>query len=82
MFNGYGDLGNYGAPRLLAHMLGVEYKKLDEVSLGGDDNVYVNGGSGYLVGTSEVLTTTFEVRRHLAQHADLYETERTMSHVA
>lgn len=45
VYNGYGDLEGYVAARIIAHLTGNSYRKVEF----GSDRQYVNGESGYLV---------------------------------
>jgi hypothetical protein len=74
VFNGYGDLGGYTAPRILAHMAGWTYRKIGfEAS-----PMYVNSLSGYLVTREEIAEryTNGNLRLGISQHASLWEDER------
>jgi hypothetical protein len=73
VFNGYGDLGGYTAPRILAHMAGWTYRKIRfEAS-----PMYVNSLSGYLVTREEIAERhAGELELYVSQHASLYEDER------
>jgi hypothetical protein len=75
VFNGYGDLAGYTAPRIVGHMAGWTYRKI-----GFDASpMYVNAG-GYLVAPEEVAkkydgTNNYLILR-LSQHADLLKREQ------
>jgi hypothetical protein len=74
VFNGYGGLSGYAAPRILAHMAGWTYRKIDfECS-----PMYVNPG-GYLVAPEEIAERYTDGTLHLSgsQHSDLYGREQT-----
>lgn len=53
VYNGYGNLSGYTGARIVAQWLGVTYKK---ISLRFAPQ-YINGNSGYLVASSELLET-------------------------
>lgn len=73
VFNGYGDLEGYAPARLLAHMVGMTYRKIGFSCR----PMWVNSDSGYLVAPEEIAETyanaslSLEVRAH----SNLYETE-------
>lgn len=73
VFNGYGDLQGYAAPRILAHMAGWTYRKIGfECS-----PMYVNAG-GYLV-APEVIAKQYEngsLDLSVRQHSDLFAREQ------
>ena len=73
VFNGYGNLQGYAAPRILAHMAGWTYRKIGfECS-----PMYVNAG-GYLV-APEVIAKQYENRSlelSVRQHSDLFAREQ------
>ena len=73
VFNGYGNLSGYAAPRIIAHMAGWTYRKISY----DDGTMYVNAG-GYLVAPEDIAApyTDGSLRTHLSQHSCLYETER------
>ena len=71
VFNGYGALSGYAAPRILAHMAGWTYRKIDFSCA----PMYVNAG-GYLVAPEHIAEkygTALELDLH--QHARLFEEE-------
>lgn len=70
VYNGYGDLGGYAPARILAHMVGVTYKKVEFYH----DPQYVNGNSGYLVGPEEVIKEVSSVALHSDYHSNLHDT--------
>jgi hypothetical protein len=53
VYNGYGDLEGYTAPRLVAYLTSRSYRKINL----GIKRQYVNGGGGYLVGDQETCIT-------------------------
>ena len=76
VFNGYGDLSGYAAPRILAHMAGWTYRKIGfECS-----PMYVNAG-GYLVAPEDIAEKYTDGSLHLSvsQHAHLFENERALA---
>lgn len=73
VFNGYGELSGYTAPRLLAHMAGYTYRKV-----GFDcESMYINAG-GYLVAPEDIAQkyASAGVRLNLNKHATLFEDEQ------
>ena len=72
VFNGYGDLSGYAAPRILAHMAGWTYRKIDFKA----SPMYVNAG-GYLVAPEEIAAqyTDGSVHLSVSQHSHLFERE-------
>lgn len=76
VFNGYGDLAGYAAPRVIAAMYGWTYAKMPAF---GATPMYVNAG-GYLVGPEDIIQDTKSLTLDLRQHSSLYESE--LSHAA
>lgn len=72
IFNGYGALQGYAAPRVLAYMTGWSYKKTD-ISIA--SSMYLNSAYGYLVARQEILDSCTVVRLELENHSDLFTTE-------
>lgn len=72
VFNGYGNLGGYAPARIVAQMTGMTYKKVGF----GADPMYINGESGYLVASQEILAETGGVDLDTDEHARLFYTER------
>jgi hypothetical protein len=75
VFNGYGDLAGYNAPRIVGHMAGWTYRKI-----GFDASpMYINAG-GYLVAPEEIAKKydgeSNYLTLRLSQHSDLYYRER------
>ena len=73
VFNGYGDLDGYTAPRVLAYMTGWTYRKTGF----GCDHMYINSG-GYLVAPENLAEqyTNRNVHLSVEKHARLYDTEK------
>lgn len=71
VFNGYGVLDGYTAPRIVAHMAGWTYKKIGFSC----DPMYINA-NGYLVAPEEIAQRTSELYLEVRRHSDLYETEK------
>ncbi len=72
-FNGYGELNGYTAPRIIAHMYGWTYRKTSFRC----SPMYVNSGSGYLVGPEDVVREfTGNVYLGLEDHARLFDDEQ------
>ncbi len=73
VFNGYGDLSGYAAPRIVAHMAGWTYRKIQFSC----DPMYVNAG-GYLVAPEEIAQqyTDGELYLTVSQHSHLFATEK------
>lgn len=76
VFNGYGNLVQYTAPRILAHMAGMSYKALDLGIECVDKAMYLNAGSGYIVAPEEIIAAHPMLRLRLEQHANLFENEK------
>ena len=73
VFNGYGDLSGYTAPRIVAHMAGMTYRKV-----GFDcDPMYINAG-GYIVAPEEIAKkyTDGSLSLSVQQHARLFDREQ------
>lgn len=72
VFNGYGDLNGYTAARIMAHMSGWTYRKIDFECR----PMYVNSG-GYLIAPENIAGkyTNGELYLRASQHSSLYETE-------
>jgi hypothetical protein len=75
VFNGYGELEGYAAPRVMAHLAGWTYRKIGFSC----SSMYVNNDSGYLV-APEDLATQYSGSRSLIlstrQHASLFAQEQ------
>ena len=86
VFNGYGDLSGYVGARIVAHMSGLTYRKVEFDD--GNGYMYVNGGSGYLVAPEHIAEhyTDSNLRFYLENHSELYSTEQSereeLTHVA
>lgn len=74
VFNGYGDLQGYTGARIVAHMAGWTYRKVEFHC----DPMYVNSGVGYLVAPEELAQqyTDGAVRLSVSQHSDLFMREQ------
>jgi len=72
VFNGYGDLSGYAAPRILAHMAGWTYRKIGFSA----EPMYVNAG-GYLVAPEDIAEqyTDGSLDLDISQHSNLFERE-------
>jgi hypothetical protein len=75
VFNGYGDLSGYAAPRVVTQMAGWTYHKISFTC----DPMYVNSG-GYLV-TSEEIAERYELlgralKLSVNAHSSLFDDER------
>jgi hypothetical protein len=77
VFNGYGDLEGYAAPRILAHMAGWTYRKISFSA----DPMYVNSG-GYLVASEDIAAPYTDGSLYLSvrQHSNLFEIEKVLTH--
>lgn len=75
IFNGYGDLDGYAAPRIIAHMAGWTYRKIAFDC----EPMYINAG-GYLVAAEEIAApyTDGSLSLEASQHARLFYTEREL----
>jgi hypothetical protein len=73
VFNGYGDLSGYAAPRVVAHMAGWTYRKISFSC----SPMYVNAG-GFLVAPEEIAQHYTDGQLHLNvdQHSSLFESEQ------
>lgn len=73
VFNGYGNLQGYTGSRILSHMLGVTYRKVNFAC----SPMYINSESGYLVGAEEIVApyTDGSISISLSTHANLFQTE-------
>lgn len=73
VFNGYGDLSGYTAARIVAHMSGLTYRKIQFTCT----PMYVNGSSGYLVAPEEIAEdyTDKYLNLYVETHSDLHYTE-------
>lgn len=71
-FNGYGDLGGYAPARILSHMAGWTYRKIEFTC----SPMYINAG-GYLVAPEEIAApfTDRQLNLSVSQHSSLYERE-------
>lgn len=83
VFNGYGSLGGangYAPARILAHMVGWTYRKIDFTC----SPMYVNSESGYLVAPEELASeyTDGSLSLSLSAHSNLYRDEKVLAHVA
>jgi hypothetical protein len=78
VFNGYGELDGYTAPRIIAHLAGWTYRKIDFECR----PMYINSG-GYLVAPEPIAEkyTDGELRLSVSQHSSLYDRERKLAHV-
>lgn len=74
VFNGYGNLGGYAPARIMSHMAGMTYRKIEF----GASEMYVNGDSGYLIAPEEIATnyTDGSLSLSLSQHATLHTAEQ------
>jgi hypothetical protein len=70
VFNGYGDLSGYTPTRILAHMVGMTYRKIEYR----EGDAYINAG-GYLVAPEGRTSTTPEIRLTAPHHANLFQVE-------
>jgi hypothetical protein len=72
VFNGYGDLSGYAPARIMAHLAGWTYRKIDFSC----DPMYVNAG-GYIVAPEDIAGkyTDGSLRLSVRQHSNLLEEE-------
>lgn len=77
VFNGYGDLEGYAPARLLSHMAGMTYRKV-ELAVSG---LYVNNESGYLVAPEEIAEPYTDgcVNLSVSTHSTLFHDEANES---
>jgi hypothetical protein len=76
VFNGYGDLSGYTPARIVAHMAGLTYRKIEF----GCSPMYVNGGSGYLVASEEIASKYAEagnLHLYVDTHSTLHHREQS-----
>ena len=66
VFNGYGDLESYAPARILAHMAGMTYKKIEFDCR----PMYVNAG-GYLVAPQDIIESTSYISLTTMPHATI-----------
>lgn len=73
VFNGYGELSGYVPARIVAHMAGLTYRKIGFTCT----PMYVNGDSGYLVASEEIVQafTDRHLSLYLNTHATLHHSE-------
>lgn len=78
VYNGYGNLQGYAAPRLIANMQGMTYRKVDMQLLTTPKTGYINSGSGYLVAPEEIAThfTDGHINISVEAHSDLFAHEQ------
>jgi hypothetical protein len=76
VFNGYGELSGYTPARIVSHMLGWTYQKINFDAT----PMYINSG-GYLVGPEPVVQATDELYLSVHKHSRLFETETEEGHV-
>jgi hypothetical protein len=81
IFNGYGDLSGYAPARIVAHMAGMTYRKINFHN----SPMYVNGESGYIV-SSEEIAAKYAERKSLilrtSTHSTLYHSEQAAAKAA
>lgn len=70
VFNGYGDLQNYGPARIIAHMTGLTYRKV-EFHHGA---AYINAG-GYLVAPETLTSAHSVVNLQSTAHSNVFQVE-------
>jgi YD repeat-containing protein len=75
VFNGYGDLSGYAAPRIVAHMAGWTYRKIGFRC----EPMYVNAG-GYLVAPENIAEqyTDGSLSLSVSQHSNLFSREKEL----
>jgi formylmethanofuran dehydrogenase subunit E len=69
IFNGYGDLSGYTPARIMAHMAGMTYRKVEFDC----SPMYVNNGNGYLV-TSEEIAAKYPAGSRVSLYTDTHST--------
>jgi hypothetical protein len=74
VFNGYGTLSGYTAARIMSHMAGWTYRKVEFRG----DPMYVNSESGYMVAPEEIADpyTDGDFELSLETHSNLYAREK------
>lgn len=77
VFNGYGNLTGYAAPRLIANMQGMTYRKVNMELVSTPKNSYINTGSGYIVAPEDIADKFTDGRLIISvkQHSDLFARE-------
>ena len=71
IFNGYGELNSYTAPRIVAHLTGWTYSRIDFECR----PMYVNSG-GYLVAPEDICRTVKDLSLSVPKHSDLFAIEQ------
>lgn len=74
VFNGYGKMTGYTAPRILCQMTGMTYRKIQFTC----NPMYVNSSAGYLVAAEDLasrFTDNNVLSLRLAHHSDLFMRE-------
>lgn len=79
-FNGYGVMGGYTSARVLGHLTGMTYRKVEfNLSLSDyeQNDIYVNSDAGYLIGAESVIAnyTDGSLSITLDVHSSLYRNE-------
>lgn len=80
LFNGYGKLTGYAAPRVLSHMTGWTYRKIQYTC----GPMYINSSAGFLVAPEELAKdyTDGQLNIEASQHSMLFQREkRVLLHV-
>lgn len=79
VFNGYGDLEGYSAARIVSHMAGMTYRKIDFYA----EPMFINGESAYLIAPEDIAAGytdgSLSLSSYTASHSNLYNTEKTES---
>lgn len=80
IFNGYGDLDGYAGARIISHMAGMTYRKVEFNCYMNDyanEDMYVNSNAGYLVTTEEIAEhyTDGSLTLNVDKHSNLHYTE-------
>lgn len=78
VYNGYGNLQGYAAPRLIANMQGMTYRKVNMSLLTRPKTGYINSGSGYLVAPEDIAThfTDGNITINVEAHSALFAQEQ------
>lgn len=73
LFNGYGNLNGYTAPRIMSHLAGWTYRKTSFSC----NPMYVNSDSGYLVAPEPIIKNyNGGLDLSVRQHSDLFDNEQ------
>ncbi len=72
VFNGYGELGGYAAPRIVAHMTGWTYRKIEFRC----SPMWINNDNGYLIAPEIITQSVSSLILDVNQHSGLFDREQ------